>query len=156
MFYIDNEDGYTSSADYIPILQPEQDGESIINTWLRTISDDFIGMKCTPYVFGFNNGYDNAIDCDFENKITEQSENKLTFTIKSLKSYNSEPVTQETLERGTCKLNAFITLEIKDDILTSTVGRNDFPDSALSTDLRLANDWDASDACPGNNYTFAQ
>tara|TARA_B100001769_G_scaffold162592_1_gene127802 strand:- start:4126 stop:4704 length:579 start_codon:yes stop_codon:yes gene_type:complete len=156
LFYIDNEDGYTSSADYIPILQPEQDGEPIINTWLRRISDDFISMKCTPYVFGFNNGYDNEIDCDFENKITEQSENKLTFTIKSLESYNSEPVTQETLERRMCKLNAFITLEIKDDILTSTVGRNDLPDSATSTDLRLASDWDVSDACPGNNYTFAQ
>ena len=145
--------GYcVNDAFYIPISQPEQDGESIINLWQRVVERETI--ECAPFAFGFNNGYDAGLDCDIESKITQQSENKLIFTIKSLESYNSEPVIKETLELSNCNYDISFTLEIKDDILTSTTVDNDYPDEPTIINLILADDWDVSDACPGNNSIF--
>ncbi len=141
-----------NDAFYIPISQPEQDGESIINLWQRIVEQEI--LICAPFAFGFNNGYDAGLDCDIESKITQQSENKLIFTYKSLESYNSEPVTQETLELSDCNYDFSFTLEIKDDILTSTSVDNNYADEPTIITLRLANDWDVSNACPGNNGIF--
>lgn len=159
VFAADDNSGYNAGSGsedalYIPIQQPEDDGDPIINFWYRNNS----GINYCDFSFrlGFNDADTMDSDCDIDVQIIEQTENKIVVSFVALQSYMSDDLTQEEFEDGECNyLDYIFTYEITDERLVWTYDSQvievddeelGYP-ASLVLGHTLSEDWDVTDDC---------